>query len=138
MARDQTLPEFDARPSIRITNTMPEHPKAEVLSDAAFRALIELWCWCSRQETDGQVIPARMAKVRPKAKAELIAAGWVIPGDPYRMHDYLKHQRSSVEIQSFRASQAESGAKGAHMRWHVPRRVRSKDCPYCLKEVGSA
>lgn len=133
MSRDNG---FDTRPSIRVVNTMPEHPKVIGLSDAAFRALVELWCYCGRYETDGEVPTAYVTRTyKPRAIAELESAGLLLRGDVVTMHDYLAHNRSSDEIESFRQSQAESGAKGAHMRWHVPRRIKAKGCEYCQAEA---
>lgn len=132
--------EWDTRPSIRITNTMPENRKIAGLSDKAFRSYIEALCLCSRQETDGLIVAGNVAKVGPpKAVRELVAAGLLEQdGRDYRVHDYLKHQRSSAEVTAFRASRSEDGRLGAHLRWHVPRRKISKGCPYCSKEVESA
>lgn len=110
------------------------------MSDAAFRAWFDAVCYCSRQETDGKITGAvlrRMAK--PRVISELVTVGSLeYDGTDYEVHDYLRHQRSAAEIQSFRESKSESGAKGAHMRWHVPTRKKVKDCPYCLQGVASA
>ena len=115
---------------------MPENPKVVGLSDAAFRAYIEAICWCSRQEEDGRIPDAALRRLAaPKSIRELVGAGLLIKHDgEHEIHDYLKHQRSRSEIQSFRQSKADSGALGAHRRWHVPTRKRVKDCAYCQQE----
>jgi len=140
MERPTDLPEFDGRPTIRLSNSAPEHPKIIGLSDAAFRLWIESLCFCSRQETDGKIPAPMMRRLgQPKVIKELILVGLLTEqSDEYQVHDYLRHQRSAAEIRSFRDSKSVSGQKGAHMRWHVPRRQRVKDCPYCLTEVDSA
>ena len=130
-------PEFDGRPTIRITNTILEHPKVVGLTDRAFRSYIAALCYCSRQETDGR-IPTSAARVigPPKVVAELISAGLLaLNGDGYSIHDYLRHQRSAGEIAAFRSARSADGKLGAHLRWHVAQRRRSKDCDYCLKEA---
>ena len=140
MSRDPSLPDFDTRPSIRICNTAPEHEKIVGLSDRAFRVWVETICYCSRQETDGKITEAAMRRQgQPKVIRELVSAGLLeaIP-EGYIVHDYLRHNRSKAEIQSFRESKAESGQMGAHKRWHIPRRQFSKDCQFCLQEVESA
>lgn len=138
--RPTDLPGFDGRPTIRLANSMPEHPKIIGLSDAAFRLWIEAICFCSRQETDGQIPKPMMRRLgQAKVIKELMSVGLLDEmTDRFDVHDYLRHQRSAAEIRSFRESKAERGTKGAHMRWHVPRRQRVKDCPYCLTEVDSA
>lgn len=136
---DDDAPQFDSRPSIRLDHTMPENPKIVGLSDAAFRLFVEAICFCSRQETDGKITAPMMRRLgRPKVVSELVDCGLLeVVDDGFRVHDYLRHQRSSSEIAAFRQSKSESGAKGAHMRWHVPSRRRVKDCPFCLSGVAS-
>lgn len=133
----QSPPPFDTRPTIRLDNTMPENPKIVGLSDAAFRLYIEALCWCSRQEKNGDIPAAAMKRMgRPRAIRELVEGRLLIEhGGGYEVHDYLAHQRSADEIAAFRASKSLSGQKGAHMRWHVPARKHSKDCPYCTGEA---
>ncbi|HUC25388.1 MAG TPA: hypothetical protein VMA73_22000 [Streptosporangiaceae bacterium] len=118
-----------ARPNwewIRVDVLLPEHAKVEGLSDKAFRALVELWCYCGRQHSDGAVPAARWRKVSPKARAELLAAGLADPlltGDPtsgVTMHDYLGHQRSRESIDELAQKRAEAGRKGAEKRWQEP------------------
>lgn len=129
-------PPFDPRPSIRLHNGMPEHPKVVGLSDAAFRLYIEALCWCSRQEVDGVIPEAQMKRMgKPRTITELTRAGdppLVIhmPGE-YVIHDYLRHQRSGDEIDSYRSARSLDGKHGAHNRWHIPRRVKVKDCMFC-------
>lgn len=135
-------PKFDPRPSIRVVTTMPDHPKIEPLSDGAFRALIRLWCWCGEHRTDG-LVPTAVArkKARPRYLAELVAAGLMRQfDDGYGMHDFTDHNKTSEEVDALRQSASESGAKGAHLRWHVAQRRRSPECEYCkadLKVVGN-
>lgn len=140
MPRDPDLPEFDTRPSIRISNTAPEHTKIVGLSDKAFRVWVETLCYCSRQENNGKISkPAMKRQGSSRVVSELVTAGLLVPTpDGFTVHDYLRHNRSAAEIQSFRESKSESGALGAHKRWHIPRRQISKDCTYCLREVESA
>ena len=126
-------PPFDTRPTIRLDNTMPEHPKVIGLSDKAFRVFIEAICWCSRQESDGTIPDAALRRIGPpKVVRELVTARLLEPGDGcYLVHDYLRHQRAAHEIRAFRSSRSLSGQQGAHMRWHVPNRRRVKGCDHC-------
>lgn len=139
------LPKRDPRPGILVAHEMPDHPKIAPLSDAAFRLLIKAWTYCSRLETDG-LIPTVIWRTMgtPKARAELAAPPAIAPTaspliiehDGYvECHDYLAHQRASQEIDAVRSSRAESGEMGAHMRWHVGRRTKAKDCPHCQTDV---
>lgn len=133
-------PKFDERPSIRLTNTILEHPKFVGLSDKAFRCYVAALCYCSRQNTDGRIVKAALQFVGPpKIIAELVSSGQLeFDGTDYHIHDYLKHQRSAEEIDAFRKARSADGKLGAHLRWHVPQRRHSEDCDYCLKGVDSA
>jgi hypothetical protein len=103
----------DARPYITLHNGMPEHPKIEDLSDAGFRTLVTLWCWCSRNETDGWVTPNVWTKrTTPAVRRELLASLVEDHGDRFYMHDYLDHQRSAEEIADLREKRSKAGAKG--------------------------
>lgn len=126
-------PPFDPRPTIRLDHGMPENPKIVGLTDAAFRLYVESLCWCSRQESDGRIPAAAMARLgRPRTVVELVKAGLVSDQvGSYSIHDYLAHQRSAAEIASFRQGKRLSGRKGAHKRWHVPRRQVVEDCEWC-------
>ena len=113
-----------ARPNweyVRVDVLMPEHPKIEGLSDKAFRVLVELWCYCGRNRTDGMVSEKRWkATGTRRAREELVKAGLAQlqgPGGGAVMHDYLAHQRSREEIDELSAKRSESGKKAAAARW---------------------
>jgi hypothetical protein len=105
---------------------MPEHHKIEALSDKAFRALIVLWCWCSRNTSDGNVPESVWLKrTTSKVRAELLVDLAEPRPDGVYMHDYLEHQRSKQEIADLRAKRARAGSLGgkraaetkAHDKW---------------------
>lgn len=108
----------DTRPFIKLHNGMPEHPKIAGLSDKAFRALVEAWCYCSRTLSDGVVpdgIVRRLAP--PKVVKELIAAGLVEVSDGgVLMHDYLAHQQSRDAVQALSEKRRVAGAKGGRAK----------------------
>lgn len=112
-----------ARPNweyIRVDVLLMEHPKVEELSDRAFRSLIDLWCYCGRQRSDGIVTERRWKAVPPKPRAELLAAGLAEEiglGGGVVMHDYTEHQRSRAEVDELSERRAEAGRRGAAKRW---------------------
>lgn len=108
----------DERTYITVHDGLPDHPKIDGLSDAAFRLLITMWCWCSRNRTDGKVKAASWSKRgTAKARRELIAAGLVVAdGEDFAMHDYLEHQRSAQEIEDLSAVRRLAGSKGGKAR----------------------
>jgi hypothetical protein len=119
-----------ARPNweyIRIDVLLPDHEKADDLSDKAFRTLIELWCWCGLNRTDGFVRDAKWKTFgTAAARAQLLR---VPPGfkhgfaervdGGYQMHDFIGpdgHQRSRAEIDELSARRAAAGRKGGQAR----------------------
>jgi hypothetical protein len=129
----------DDRTYIKVHDGMPDHPKIEPLSDAAFRLLMGVWCWCSRHLTDGRV-PAAIWEKRgtPKTRGELLAAGLATPAeDGVLMHDYLEHQRSAAKVAERKEAKSAGGHLGNHRRWHEDRGVVAADCSYCAPPNGS-
>jgi hypothetical protein len=110
----------DPRTYITVPDGLPEHPKVVGLSDGAFRLLIEAWCYCSRNLTDGKIIDAAWQKMGSrKARAELEM--WLDEDTPplarrtasgVEMHDYTEHQRTALEVADLRKKRAEAGSKG--------------------------
>lgn len=137
MSRSPDVPKFAGLPTVRLDQAMPEKDSIVVLSDAAFRLMIEAICYCGRTESDGVIPYAWMKKNgRPKAIAELVDQGHLNPHPGfYQLVDFLKWNRRSAEIDSIRASKSEGGQKGAHMRWHVPARKLVTGCSFCYPEA---
>lgn len=139
-----------ARPNwewIKLDVLMPEHPKIESLSDKAFRALVELWCYCGRNRNDGIVTDKRWRQLPPKVRAELASAGLVDPidiGGGCVMHDFTGpagHQRSRQEIEEASDARSEKARTAAKARWG-PRPALLPDAqshaPSMLASIGQA
>lgn len=116
----------DKRVYITVHNGMPEHFKIEALSDKGFRCLVTLWCWSSRNETDGKIPESVWVKrTNAKARAELLKEMVEPIKGGYYMHDYLEHQRSKREIEALRSKRVRAGSLGgkrsaetrAHDKW---------------------
>lgn len=104
----------DPRNFIKVHNGLPEHPKVVDLSDRAFRNLIELWCYSSRNLTDGLVKKRQADKIlTTKTRQELLNARLMeLHPDGVQMHDYLLHQMSKDEVADLHVSRSEAGRKG--------------------------
>lgn len=143
MTRPDHLPNFESRPTVRLDHGMPEKGSVVSLSDSAFRLMIEAICYCSRQETDGLIPKAQVERMatKPGAVKELVKRGHLedadTDDDEWVLVDYLKWNRAKSEIDSFRQSRGEQGVKGAHMRWHVPRRQKVKGCVLCYPDENT-
>lgn len=127
----------DDRPFIRVAEDMPDHPKIEGLSDRAFRVLVETWCWCSRQRTDGLVRAPTWSKrgMTPRIRKELLAAGLLREvDDGIEVHDFLDWQRSAAEIADAIEQKRTAGGLGNHVRWHVGAKRYDANCPHCTRE----
>lgn len=117
-----------ARPNweyIRVDVLLPEHPKLDGLSAAAKWTLIEVWCYCGRNRTDGLLSEARWKQFgTPAIRRQLIERGLAeeAPGG-YLMHDFIGpdgHQRSRAEIDELSARRAEAGRKGGSSKRSKP------------------
>lgn len=132
----------DRRTYIRVHDGMPEHPKVIGLSNAAFRAYVELLCWSSRHLTDGAVPAAAALRVaRPKTLCELTAAGLLeSDSDTYALHDYLLHQRSRQEVADAvdqRRAAGQRGGQAKASRLAGAKRVATESLPISLSEPPS-
>lgn len=94
---------------VKLDDLMPEHPKIIGRSDAAFRALIELWCYSARHKTNGKIEkPAIKRIVKPRVLAELIESGLLHEnGVAFDIHDWLDHNISLEDHESKKAASAE-------------------------------
>ena len=110
-----------ARPNweyIRVDVQLPDHPKLDSLGYAAKWTLLELWCWCAKNTTDGFVRDAKWRTFGPSsARTALVSARLAerVPGG-YQMHDYLDHQRSLDEIREVSAKRSAAGKRSAEAR----------------------
>lgn len=114
----------DDRLYARFDIGMDEHPKVMLLSDVAFRALVEGTLYSRRQLTDG-FLAERVVfrKWGREAADELVAndperPSWVrvekdgVAG--YMIHDYGKHQTTTADIEAKRSAGRKGGlAKAA-------------------------
>lgn len=118
---------------IKVHNGFPEHPKTGDLSDRAFRNLIELWCYCSRNLTDGFVKNSQANRIlSPKSRRELVAVGFMVEvSDGVAMHDYLEHQQSAQQVADLRERRAEAGSKGGKAKANrvASARANAKQAP---------
>ena len=92
------MPEF----WIKIHDGFPEHPETVGLSDKAFRAIVELWCYCHRAGTDGKVPEAIFNRYPSKCKTELLAHYVEDREDHYYMHGYAEWQQTNVDLEAKR------------------------------------
>ena len=122
---------------ILVHDRMPYHRKIRGLSDAAFRLLIELWCWCGENLTDGTVDADVWPTMRTaKARRELLDKKLVTQSDengPVAVHDWLDIQRSTAEVEKARKQKSAGGKLGNHRRHHVNQRRIDPECEFCLK-----
>lgn len=126
----------DTRAWITLADEFPEHPKTLNLSDAAFRAVVELWCYSNRRRTDGRIPAGLIRRYGKDTEGELINEGFMLKeGTAYQMHDYLKHQKSKIEIENYMADKRDAGRRGgiksAHTRLHTKKGVIDPNCELC-------
>lgn len=89
---------------------MPEHPKVEPLSDAAFRWIFRGLSYANRYLTNGVLPPVFLAKVPEPILAEMLAVQegqkssvWKRGADgKVRIHDYRDYQPSKSDVEKVR------------------------------------
>lgn len=102
----------DDRLWIKVHNGFPEHPKTVGLSDKAFRAVVEFWCYCHRNNTDGKVPEALFNRLPLKVRKELLVDYAVARDGHVEMHDYLEHQMSSRQVKDLSDKRRAAGSLG--------------------------
>lgn len=116
----------------KFTLDFPDHPKIAILSDAAFRCLVEATLWSRKQQTDG-VLARRyaVAKWSLDVLHELCAnddenpslieqeRGWVI-------HDYAEHQDTKADIEARQERNRIAGQKGGLAKAKPPAKQGAK------------
>lgn len=134
----------DRRPYFTVSLEFFDHPKTLALSDAAVRHVLEVWAYCGRFKTDGQVPRPILDRRGPEVAAELTEGGWIETREDGTLwcHDYLDHQPSREEIETRmeanRAKMARGGTKGAHTTHHVNRGRWVADCEWCQRDAAGA
>ncbi|UFU14606.1 hypothetical protein LQK89_02590 [Curtobacterium sp. C1] len=112
----------DTRLWMKFPISFPDHPKIRPLSDAAFRAFVELNAYSREQDLDGRV-PIRAAKAKWKVRAlkELETnhperPTLTIDGDVYVIHNYAEHQDTIEDREAREARNRTNGARGGRPR----------------------
>lgn len=86
---------------VRLYTDLLTHPKAEGLSDRAWRVLTLAWLYAGRHETDGLVPPEarRFVRMTASAERELTERGWLHRnGNGWVLHDWDHHQEQAEDI----------------------------------------
>jgi len=121
-------------PWFKVDDSLYSHPKWVAASPAAKALWVTAGSWCASQLTDGHV-PRHVLPIvggKPRAAQELVDLGlWEMNGNGWVFHDWLELQPSRADVEAARAEKADAGARGNHQRWHVKKRIKSPDCPYC-------
>lgn len=121
------MPKSESLPYIKVHDNITDHPKIELLDDdTAAWLLIATWSYSNRHHLDGQVPMVKVhrmtAGATPARARKLVAVGLLHDTSStccetpkpahYVCHDYLKSQRSAVEIATLRERNALAGRKG--------------------------
>lgn len=98
----------DRRLYARFDINMDEHPKIMMLSDAAFRAMVEATMWSRRQLTDGFLDDRVVSKKWGQTVADELTSNaggrssWVKVEGGYQIHDFDEHQTTTRDIEAKR------------------------------------
>lgn len=108
---------------LKIDDGMPRHPKIVGLSDAAFRALVTLWCYAAEHETDGHIpIAAWRASVKTRQATELVEAELVHEnGTGFVIHGFTERNPTRAQLADRRDKRSRAGRIGAQRKWENAR-----------------
>jgi hypothetical protein len=122
----------DRRLYARFALDFPDSPKIAPLSDAAFRALVEMTCHSRRMLDDG-FIDERIAsrKWRKKVIEELCSNDTVRPSlfrvdGGFQLHDFSEHQQTRADIEKKREAGRAGGQARAQAHAKAPAEAPSK------------
>ena len=120
----------------RFEDTCPEHPKVDVLSDAAHRLWFNAVCYSTKMLTDGRITTSILKKLYPRKQLaladELVRAGlWHEVSDGYDIHDFLTYQPKRADVLKRRAEDSERKRRGnaSESRRNPPVPSRSRPMP---------
>lgn len=108
----------DSRLYAKFTLGFPNHPKILILSDAAFRCLVEATLWSREQEKDGFLARRlALAKWSLEALQELCTNDDQNPSliereEGWYIHDYADHQETKADVEARRDRNRINGQKG--------------------------
>lgn len=112
----------DPRPYLTYPVGYSTHPRWELLSDGAFRALHEMQDYSRSLLTDGRV-DCRVADRRWKRRfLDEILAGiddrplMILDGDTYVIRSYADHQMTAADVEDLRQKRSDAGRKGGIAR----------------------
>lgn len=94
---------------VKLEDGMPEHPKIVELNVHAKWALVELWCYAARHQTDGRVGDQAAKRIaKPKVISDLVGAGLIHRnGTGWVIHDWLDHNMSAADYAHRKEAEAE-------------------------------
>lgn len=108
----------DPRLYAKFTLSFPSHPKILILSDMAFRCIVEATLWSREQEKDGFLARRlALAKWPLEALQELCTNDDENPSliereEGWYIHDYAEHQETKADIEARRERNRTNGQKG--------------------------
>lgn len=112
----------DQRLYAKFCHDMTDHPKIAILSDEAFRCLIEATLWSCKHRTDG-FLSTRFASASWSLQAidELCVNDTVNPSltkveNGYQIHDFDAHQTTSAEIEAKKRAGQKGGIASGRSR----------------------
>lgn len=104
---------------VKLDDNLPLNPKVRRVSVAARWSYVASICYAGNSRTDGYVPCGALALVdgTPRIAEELVAAGlWETAPDGWRIHDYLKHNRSKEKVEQVSTVRSEAGRVSAAKR----------------------
>ena len=104
---------------VKLDDNLPLNPKLRRVSPAARWSYVASICYAGNSRTDGYVPSGALSLVdgTPRIAAELVNANlWERVEDGWRIHDYLKHNRSKEKVEEVSTVRSQAGRVSAAKR----------------------
>lgn len=104
---------------VKLDDNLPLNPKVRRVSVAARWSYVASICYAGNSRTDGYVPCGALSLVdgTQRIADELVSAGlWETAPDGWRIHDYLKHNRSKEKVEQVSTVRSEAGRVSAAKR----------------------
>jgi hypothetical protein len=114
---------------VKLDDNLPLNPKVRRVSVAARWSYVASICYAGNSRTDGYVPCGALSLVdgTQRIASELVSAGlWETAPDGWRIHDYLKHNRSKEKVEQVSTARSEAGRASAAKRHQPVEQVPNK------------
>lgn len=124
-------------PWFKVDDGLHDHHKARRAGKAAMGVWVLAGSWSAANLTDGFIPTDVLARWGSPADAQRLVEAdlWVVDthrGERgWRFKDWAVYQPVAADLQQIRANKTQGALHSNHIRWHVKKGIKNKDCRFC-------